>query len=53
MRGPVDVVELRGMIPVKSSLSPVSRRLRRMGRLFDGITAGGELDVELERVLGV
>jgi hypothetical protein len=41
------------MIPVKSSLSPVSRRLRRMGRLFDGTTAGGEPDDEFERVLGV
>ena len=53
VNGPVDVVELRGMIPVKSSLSPVSRRLRRMGRLLDGMTAGGEPDVELESVLGV
>jgi len=39
-------------MPVKSSLSPVSRRLRRIGRSFEVEAAGGEPD-DFERVLGV
>ena len=62
--GPEEPVELRGMIPVKSSLSPVSRRLRMAGRSLPVLEAammeeapladvdGGDPD-EVERVLGV